>query len=1769
MADPSAAELCHMQDLYDQGKFLQAYRRAEVIGAPKSWQGRDARILAGRLLATLGHRRASDVLHYLAFRNAPDHAQAFVYAGSAWLHRFGPAITWEFLDRHERNVAISTPQEEADVRCLRAMTAAALRDFVTAESHLAIAEAALPHMPWSYVVRASVRSQQSDHDLALRLGQEALEIRPWYGPAVECVAEQLTYLGRLEEACGFLEEAWKHVESPRLGQTLAVLYREGGRFAAALQALETAWPMTPHPDREMRNWFYSLQSDLLYSLDRYEDSAASLARMEFRATETDARDYFSGFSQRVLGPGFRRNRRQLDVPFIHQEQETCAPTTIAMLAAHWQRPVDHRAVASEICYGGTPGFRQRQWAEGHGWAAREFTLTEGAARQLVDRQVPFAISTVDPEGGHLMAVVGYDEGRQSLLVRDPRQPFIVEYRMVETLQHYAAFGPACLVMLPPEKTAALEGIDLPDSALHDLAHNLNCALDRHDRARAVAALEQLKKEAPGHRITLHAAVLLARYDSDLPGQLRGLDALLDSYPDSLVLKILKLQCLREMELPAVRRKHLEGMSDAKGTHPIVWARLAEELSRDARHRVQCRALLRKSLRARPYEAQSHFVLGGLRWDEGRYAEACQSYRFALCLAEKDERMVHAYFTASRHVKKTDEAVRYLRDRFERFGVQSARPAMSLFAACAMMGRAEEGLAALEENIRIRADDGELLLFAAARMSEYGRLPRARELLKQAEPRSAPKLYLRTAAHVAMCELDLARAAALWRETVQHDPFDAEALTHAARLIGQTESPRAAVEFLEGMAGRFPHNLVLQQLLYDWTPGEQIQKRLGIVETVLGHDPDNVWALHRRALLLLDLQRIPEAMAVAQASQALVPEWAEQHWVMGLVHEAAGRPSEARQACTSSLRARVDFQPGIDLLMRCSPSQTDREESLAIVEQEMTRQTIYGDGLLSYWTYARGVLQPQQLLSSLQRALEARPDLWHAHCAVVRQQLQLQQTEQAEMVAGKAVERFPLVPALWLELARVYLVKGEQDAEVAAIEQALEVNPGWWEAIEMLLRVHDRNNDVEGAEQTAAHAVRCNPLQSEPHVALAEVRLKRGCKEALEDLRQALELDPHNDHAWSCLARWAQQFQQPDAPVEIARRLVERRPGEPATHYRLALLLSGAESLHERLQCLDRAIDLWPRFADAYQRRAELLAENGRFEEARSSLRTGVWGERDPAQLRLCEAKLYLMQGYMGRAVEIAEDVLKTEPRSISAWLTLAQCREASNDAIGYLEAHRMAYDLDPTNVVLAAMLANAYLINNHPQAARQLLEKAVYLSPTYLYAWMCLLDVLLAQGDVPAMEKLVHSVRVHFSREYALSAEIQFAAVRKDGDSAFAAFQRLMSVPNADESVFPPAIGRMFQNSDWARDLESVLIAAMQQEDGHPSAGQWWVRWYAAKTKFSRCLELLDRVSGNVERKRRALIAWCQVYLQLGEPEADHARTIVNRYQEVLSSSTEAWAWAGRALNFALLPGEVVHWMRDWRTMKPTAAWMLRPLAASLFEQGNTRESAEVSRVALRLAPDESVAMHQTLVAWWELHSPDTAAPAGLRLQGLRTDTLWPIHQLVHDCAKCVAESYAATPQQRRAQAKTARQKVDAIWRRWQYPNAPLAQDILAQTRRLLSNALRTAPYRPAASEGQELAPLPMPRRRHRGTSDSVLDRLSDALRSRAGAWAALIFVAVLIMTLLSATFGPRNTPYVPRAPEPPKAIKQAKTQPGPLFPEHEEVPLPPKRSRPGWPDVH
>ena len=85
--------------------------------------------------------------------------------------------------------------------------------------------------------------------------------------------------------------------------------------------------------------------------------------------------------------------------FVRQHHETCVPATLAAISRYWSMPADHLQVADEICYNGTSAYSERKWAREHGWAVREFTVTEPAAAALIQRGVPFTFTTVEPAAG--------------------------------------------------------------------------------------------------------------------------------------------------------------------------------------------------------------------------------------------------------------------------------------------------------------------------------------------------------------------------------------------------------------------------------------------------------------------------------------------------------------------------------------------------------------------------------------------------------------------------------------------------------------------------------------------------------------------------------------------------------------------------------------------------------------------------------------------------------------------------------------------------------------------------------------------------------------------------------------------------------------------------------------------------------------------------------------------------------------------------------------------------------------------------------------------------------------------------------------------------------------------------------------------------------------------------------------------------------------------------------------------------------------------------
>src|SRR5262249_39015622 len=297
---------------------------------------------------------------------------------------------------------------------------------------------------------------------------------------------------------------------------------------AAWEGLEETERLAPLRDKEMTQWLAARRSDAAYHLGRPADALAFARQVKGKFYETLVR--------RLENPPTPR-RFALPVPFVRQHFETSARARLAAVCRFWSMPGDHLERAAAITYAGTPNHSERQWAEDHGWRTREFTVTWDSAVALLDRGVPFTLSTPEPNGSHLQTVVGYDAVRRTLLLRDPNERHQVEMLGDGLQERYRASGPRGMALVPAAEGDRLAGLDLPDAELYDLRHELDRALEAHRRDRAGKAYRSLQKKAAGHPITLWARRTLAAYDGDAAAELAAVEKLLLLFPDDLCLQL--------------------------------------------------------------------------------------------------------------------------------------------------------------------------------------------------------------------------------------------------------------------------------------------------------------------------------------------------------------------------------------------------------------------------------------------------------------------------------------------------------------------------------------------------------------------------------------------------------------------------------------------------------------------------------------------------------------------------------------------------------------------------------------------------------------------------------------------------------------------------------------------------------------------------------------------------------------------------------------------------------------------------------------------------------------------------------------------------------------------------------------------------------------------------------------------------------------------------------------------------------------------------------
>jgi tetratricopeptide (TPR) repeat protein len=1583
------AKLGEIRARYEQGLCLQAYEIAREHGRFQEWRGTEALLLAGRLAMNLGASRLGEWLHLRAYREAPDDPEARYYYARTVLGRRGPLAAWKLLRRFGE-----FPDAPSDLRsdwlAFHGDVAGLLRDFDTAEHWLARALEAAPDNPWIYIERSSLLQYEDRYEEALDAARHALELRPWYRPGVQAAAHALQLVDRQNEALALLQEACGRIENAPVVAQLALLQMQREDWKACRESLDRYARLSPLLEKEGAQWLAAVGSDVAYHLGDFP-RAVQLAR------ETES-PFFEKIADRLEAATEDDRRVLLPVGWVRQHYMTCAPATLSAVSRYWQMPAEHLGVAEAICYDGTPDHSERTWAEENGWLAREFRITWESAVALLDRGVAFTLTTVGPATAHLQAVIGYDSRRGTFLIRDPYHSTLAESLAVELLEHYRSVGPRGMAMVPRHQAGLLEGVELPEAPLYDHLHRVQRALLQHDREAAQASYEALSDAAPEHRLALQARRSLAAYDADTTEMLACIERLQAQFPEDANLQLCRLSCLRELARRDERLALLKETCDRKDADPIFWQQYAQELSADAREHERAVVLLRRSMRARPGDAGCYFILANTLWDQRRFEEGLDLYRFAACLDDKDEQLSRSYFLAARYFKQTETALRFLRNRFKRFGARSSQPARTLFAALNEVDRAGEGFEVLEEALRLRPEDGDLLLYAADARGRHGEFERAAELLEAARGKTGRTAWLRTAALLASYRGELKTALARWRQVAEAEPLAIDAHRSVARLLAQTDSPEAAARHFEEAAARFPHHYALHRLWTEWLRDEDPERAEEVLRRLVEIHPADAWARRELALMLARQGRLDEAWEEAETGRRLDPSDPAAYSIRGEVLSRRGEWEEAKEAYREAIRLSVDNGYAIARLVSACDSVAERREALRFIEGELERQTVYGDALLAFRDYARHTLDPEELLASLRAALEARPDLWHAWAAVVRQLIDLDRADEALALARGATARFPLLPALWLDLAAAHAARLDREGERAALRQALQINPGWSPAIRELCASYTREDRYTEARELVEAAVSRDPLDSENHGWLAHVLWETGEKEAaVERVKRALRLEPGYSWAWASLREWCQELERPGEAAALVRELAARRPGEARSWLLLARTLAAPEDLPERLQALEKAVSLNPRCFEACDLRAELLAREGRYEEALEACRPPIT-EQPPTELKGRAAWIEAERGNMEEAVRRMRAAVDEDPFYYWGWSQLARWHDTGGPDDAYLEAAQMLVRLAPHEPTPHGILGDARLRTGDRPGARDAFKRAMDLAPDYAFAGMSLLDLQLEDGDLGGAAATLALLREHVGGEWVLARAVRLAVRQGDPAAARERLRELCLFPSESGRALAAAAGEMDEKG-WTREAEAVYEEVLEHPEAQPLVGELWVRARVKRADWSFADRLRTlRVQGKIGYAATA------AYLEaLGTAKRKGPlRSFLREYRDALRVDTGTWASAGFALLSIDDNREAVAWLADWEDRPDVQPWMLLHYALGLRCLGRGAEASAVGRTALSL-PDEdgSVVPHALWLALDEALARDTAAAAG-RLAGTDAAALDPYCRFLYSLVQAM-----------------------------------------------------------------------------------------------------------------------------------------------------------------------
>lgn len=1523
-----------IKQLYDEGKYLQAYRYLDSQGGVDALQGTSGRTLAGRLVSCLGAPRYGSSILLRTWRASHDADVLAYYVGMLVARRRNPIEGLKFFSELANKV--TTPQGISDVASGEAFLWASVRDYVNADRAIKRAEDATPERPWLDVVRGQVAAARDDVDSSVQHFQIALERRPYYRPALEALAGTLIQLDRVDQARTLIIDASQRIESGDILLQLAYLERELSNYEVAFNYLQQAKKLLVliERDRESPRSLMAFEATLSYYLNHY-DQAILLARgskQKFHETVADNVEKNRETGRRVV----------LDVGFTLQHEVTCVPATLSTLSKYWHQPIEHLDIAEEICYDGTPAHAERKYLEDHGFFCREFTLTWESAQQLIDAGIPFTQTLVGYSMGHMQAVIGYDSRRGVLVYRDPNVRYSGEVLAEELIEKMRSTGPRGMVFVPEADQQKIECLELPEHQLWTHNYRVSLCLAQHDRKGAVAAYKKLHEMVPQHRLTIHARGRIAAYDGDLRLLLKLTDRLIEMFPDDLNQWSVKLRILHQIGTRKDRLKVLNVLCEKPDCEVVYRHELVKELIDDPRQRPRIDALLRRCLRSNPIDAMSFSFIGSLLWRDRNREESLQWYRAAATVESREESHVQTYFAASRAVNRIDEAMQMLRHRFDHLKTRDGSPGRSLADAYDQLMQTQEAADVLKEALAARPEDGDLKLFACQFLNRNGRLESAKQYLDDALGSCHVSDWNSVAAGLALADNDFEKAREHLSEALKKSPLNVNYHQQMIGVLADSRGFEAAVAHLQSYIEQFPKNCDLRSLLVETSSQLGAERAEHEARKHLDLHPHDAWCWRELGFQLVEQRKWNEALEAAKQVQKIEPDAKENLFLLGQIFAGVGKNKQARDYYLRALGISVDYLAPFARLIQLCESKQERREVLLKYIQEAKRQVILGETLLMLQEQAASTFTLDETLSTLVEVRRIRPDLWQSWSALVRQLILMKKKDKALETAEAAVKRFPLVPEVLLELADVQLSLDRPQEERKTLDRALAIDSRNAWMLRRSAEAYRRSGEHKLERQSLERACQSEPRNVSHQGALAEFLWNSGDRQrAIATIKSAIEKEPRYEWGWDRLLDWSSIVGEPHSVVEMASTITELRPKSSAMWAQKASILSqfpehGEETLHS----INTALKLEPRAAELHEQRAIILANEGRFEEALAACKPRSIGSPYPLSLSARAAVIERQRGKTVQAIELMKRVVDRDEHYAFGWSQLSLWYQENNNIDSALKCAKKLVKIAPEAAASWATAAHCYHASDDREQAKANYKRSIEVDPSYLYGGQRLLELQSEDRQFADALETLGVIGVNLSDYEFKAREALLACQSGKMQRSFDALRESIGSNGDTKELLQDAVDAILC-AGYAKQAQELFTREIEANRAKPPAYGVLVEILLREARLSDVEGLCDSVSAQSPEWIETVSAYLEA---LGNAQAtERFVSFLQPRLALLRRHNATWTAIGRALESGGSHFATIQWMQDWQSRTGSEADSFLPLAISALSVGKSETLLDIS----------------------------------------------------------------------------------------------------------------------------------------------------------------------------------------------------------------------------------